>query len=250
MEDINGVDGVIKRMMKLSLLIPVYNESNTLPRVLDKLDRLNLPAAELEMIFVDDASTDGSDRILKEYQVAGKNVQVVRHEQNRGKGAAIRTALNLASGDVVLIQDADLEYDPEDIPALLEPIRAGRADVVFGSRNLMNNPRYSRLYYWGNLLLNVSVFLLYGKYVSDMETCYKMMRRNILVGLDLQSNGFDIEPEITAKLLRSARPIAELPIRYHPRTRKEGKKITAWDGVRALWALLKWRLVAIPQMKK
>lgn len=233
-------------MMKLSVLIPVYNESRTLPTLLEKLDSLNLPPeVAMDFIFVDDASSDASALILKEHAAGRGNVRVLTHERNLGKGAAIRSALKAAAGDVVIIQDADLEYDPNDFRALLVPLLDGRADVVFGSRNLSDNPRYSIVYYWGNLLLNAFVFLLYGKYVSDMETCYKLMRRNIFLELDLQANGFDIEPEITAKLLRLGHPIVEVPIRYDPRTRAEGKKITSWDGFLALWALIRWRLAPI-----
>lgn len=228
--------------MKLSILVPVYNEARTLPLILDKLFRLRIPDAELEFIFIDDASGDDSSRILEQWAAGRQNARLVRHDRNRGKGAAVRTGLACAAGEVVVIQDADIEYDPADLPAMMRPILAGEADVVFGSRNLLDNPRYSRIYYWGNLLLNACVFLLYGKYVTDMETCYKMMKRRIFLDLNLRSNGFDIEPEITAKLLRRGIRIAEVPIHYVPRSRAEGKKITAWDGLRALWTLLKWRL--------
>ena len=234
--------------MKLSFLIPVYNESRTLPLILDKLDRPEMKTelgVEMEMIFVDDGSTDDTGRILNEWMGDRPNVRFARHDRNRGKGAAIRTALELATGDVVIIQDADLEYEPMDIPHLMKPILEGRADVVFGSRNLTHNPRFSRVYYWGNMFLNAAVLILYGRYVSDMETCYKLMRRTIALDLDIRSNGFDIEPEMTAKLLRRGHPIVEIPIRYRPRTRAEGKKITAWDGIRALRALIYWRFMPI-----
>lgn len=229
--------------MKLSLLIPVYNESAALPAVLDQLGRLQIPGVESELIFVDDASTDGGDKILREKLSGIPNARLARHDRNQGKGAAIRTALTLAQGDIVVVQDADLEYDPADLSNLLKPILEGKSDVVYGSRNLIDNPRYSRLYYWGNLFLNFSVLLLYGRYVSDMETCYKMMRRRTFLDLNIQSNGFDLEPEITAKLIRRGLPILEIPIRYSPRSRAEGKKITVWDGLRALWTLLYWRFV-------
>ncbi|MBI4178504.1 glycosyltransferase family 2 protein [bacterium] len=231
--------------MKLSLLIPVFNEARSLPLILDKLARLNIDGVDLEMVFVDDASSDDSFRMIQDFAAGRPNARVARHDQNRGKGAAVRNALGLATGDIAVIQDADLEYDPEDFHALVKPILAGRADVVFGSRNLMPNPRYSRIYYWGNLLLNACVFLLYGRYVSDMETCYKMMRRPVFLDLDIRSNRFDIEPEITAKLLRRGHAIAEVPIRYVPRTRAEGKKITWKDGAHALWTLLYWRFARL-----
>lgn len=227
------------------MLIPVYNEARTLPKILEKLAAFAIPGAETELVIVDDGSTDGSRPILESFEKTSPNVHLFFHGKNMGKGAAIRTALAQATGDVAVIQDADLEYDPDDLPVMLEVIRRGNADIVFGSRNLEANPRYSRIYYWGNMMLNLSVFLLYGKYVSDMETCYKMMRRNIFTRLNLSSNGFDIEPEITAKLLRLGHKIAEVPIRYNPRTRAEGKKITAFDGVIALWRLLCWRFAKI-----
>lgn len=231
--------------MKLSLLIPVYNEARTIPALLDKLDLLELPAGvERELIFVDDASTDGSDRILRDMLAGKAGVKIIRHPKNLGKGAAIRSAAAQAVGDIVVIQDADLEYDPADLSTLITPILEGRSDVVFGSRNLVDNPRYSWIYYWGNMLLNACVFMLYGRYITDMETCYKMMRRQIFMDLNIQSNSFDIEPEITAKLLKRKLPILEIPIRYHPRTRAEGKKITALDGLRAIRALLFWRFAA------
>ncbi len=227
--------------MKLSLLIPVYNESRLLPAALDKLSALNIAGVDLEFVFVDDASTDGGPATIERW-IAGRNpAKFIRHPKNLGKGAAVRSALAAATGDVVVIQDADLEYNPDDLPALIHPILKGEADVVFGSRNLLDNPRYSKLYFWGNLLLNACVFVLYGHYVSDMETCYKMMRREIFLSLNLRANQFDIEPEITAKLLRQGRHIHEIPIRYAPRTRAEGKKITWRDGIAALRTLIRWR---------
>lgn len=231
--------------MKLSLLIPVYNESACLPALLDRLEKLRVPGLELEFVFVDDASSDDSFGIIENRFSPKPDVVMVRHPENRGKGAAVRTALSKAGGDIVVIQDADLEYDPDDLAHMVRPILEGRTDVVFGSRNLRSNPRYSPLYFAGNMFLNVCVGILYGKYVSDMETCYKMMKRDVFLGLGLCSDGFDIEPEITGKLLRQRRPIAEIPIQYRPRSRAEGKKITVWDGVRALGALIRWRFANI-----
>ncbi|OGH62034.1 MAG: hypothetical protein A3G34_03420 [Candidatus Lindowbacteria bacterium RIFCSPLOWO2_12_FULL_62_27] len=232
-------------MIRLSILIPVFNESRLLPELLRRLDRLTMPDTEVQLIFVDDASSDDSFSILQNAETHGLaprfDIRIFRHDRNLGKAAAVRTALGAATGDVVVIQDADLEYDPADLPALMEPIRQGRAGVVFGSRNLTDNPRYSVLYYWGNLFLNAVVFLLYGRRISDMETGCKMMKRAILLDLDLRSDRFNIEPEITAKLLRRRVPILEVPIRYTPRSRAEGKKITAWDGLRALGTLIFWR---------
>ncbi len=232
--------------MKLSILMPVYNESRTLAAIFDRLGRLRWDGIEVETICVDDASTDDSARILLELSAGHRrSVRIIRHERNLGKGAAVQTALSAATGDIVVIQDADLEYHPEDLETLLQPILDGRANVVFGSRNLTDNPRYSRFYYWGNLFLNACIYLIYGRYVSDMETCYKLMRRQILVDLKIQSRGFDMEPEITAKLIRMGHPILEMPIRYTPRSRAEGKKITIRDGIRALGAILYWRFAAL-----
>jgi dolichol-phosphate mannosyltransferase len=217
--------------MKLSVLIPVFNEEDSVADVVCRVAAVDLP---LEIIVVDDASTDASRARLAELRVP--QLVVLRHAENRGKGAAVRTALAAASGDAVVIQDADLEYYPEDFPALLAPLAAGLADVVYGVRDLSSQPLVRRL---GNRLLTVTTNLLYGTTLSDMETCYKMVRTPVAKGLRLTADRFDIEPEITAQLLAGGHRIHEVPIRYAPRRER---KLRPWrDGPHALWTLLRLR---------
>lgn len=221
--------------MKLSVLIPVYNEANT---VEDLLDHVLAVPIEKEVIVVDDCSTDGTWSVLQ--SITEPSVHLYRHEVNQGKGTGIRTALNHASGDVVIIQDADLEYDPNDYPRLLEPIKNGVAEVVYGVRDLSGQKPLTRL---GNQFLTFATNLLYGSHISDMETCYKLMPRQVMQSLDLRPSRFQVEPEITAKLLRKGYRIAEVPIWYKPR--KE-KKLNPWkDGLPALWTLLKYRFAQV-----
>jgi glycosyltransferase involved in cell wall biosynthesis len=194
-----------------------------------------------ELVIVDDGSTDRTPEILsaRDFKVA---VQVIRHERNRGKGAALRTAIAAATGDVALVQDADLEYDPAEFPLLLAPIERGRAEVVYGSRSFAAHSAYSFWFVIGNKLVTLWTNVLFNSYLSDMETCYKLMPLSVWRSLDLRSDGFDIEPEITAKLLRSGRRIYEVPISYAARGRVEGKKLTWRDGVMALWTLSRIRV--------
>jgi glycosyltransferase involved in cell wall biosynthesis len=222
----------------LSVLIPVYNEERTLERLLDAVEER--PEVS-ELVIVDDGSTDGTPEILsaRDFKVA---VQVIRHERNRGKGAALRTAIAAATGDVALVQDADLEYDPAEFPLLLAPIERGRAEVVYGSRSFAAHSAYSFWFVIGNKLVTLWTNVLFNSYLSDMETCYKLMPLSVWRSLDLRSDGFDIEPEITAKLLRSGRRIYEVPISYAARGRVEGKKLTWRDGVMALWTLSRIRV--------
>ncbi|HSQ34866.1 MAG TPA: glycosyltransferase family 2 protein [Candidatus Binatia bacterium] len=227
--------------MKLSIVIPVYNECQTIERILDAVAAS--PVAEKEIIVVDDRSCDGTRERLP--GLAGKYAKLVLHEQNQGKGAAIRSGLKEACGEVVLIQDADLEYDPNDYPRLLEPIESGRADVVYGSRFLnkdgfRNAPhRLNRL---ANRGLTAFSNLLSGLKLTDMETCYKMMRRSIVAKLVLEENRFGFEPEITAKLAKLKVRLLEIPISYRGRTHDEGKKIGWSDGFRTLYAIVKYNL--------
>lgn len=219
--------------MKLSILLPVFNESSSLETLLARL----LPLAlDKEIIAVDDCSRDDSAAILEKY--AGDDFRVVRHSTNRGKGAAVRTALEHARGDYVLIQDADNELDPNDIPRLLEPVNRGTAQVVYGARNL----RMTSLGNWiGNKTLTLTTNLLFGIWITDMETCYKLMPTEVMRSLNLQSDSFDIEPEITAKLALARHSIVEVPISYHPRI--QDKKLRPFhEGVRAVRALLRFRL--------
>ena len=224
-------------MADLSVLIPVYNEERTLERLLDAVEER--PEVS-ELVIVDDGSTDRTPEILsgRDFKVP---VQIIRHERNRGKGAALRTAIAAATGDVALVQDADLEYDPAEFPLLLAPIERGRAEVVYGSRSFAAHSAYSFWFVIGNKLVTLWTNVLFNSYLSDMETCYKLMPLSVWRSLDLRSDGFDIEPEITAKLLRSGRRIYEVPISYAARGRVEGKKLTWRDGFAALWTLAKFR---------
>lgn len=222
--------------MKLSVIIPVYNEKDTIRRILDKV--LAVPL-EKEVIIVDDFSKDGSRELLKDLNMTG--VTTIFHDVNKGKGAAIRTGLQYVTGDVVVIQDADLEYDPNEYLRLIEPIKAGTADVVYGSRFSGKTEKMSLAHYLGNKALTVTTNLLYGTKLTDMETCYKMVKAPIFKSLKLRANRFDFEPEITAKLLKSGKRIIEIPISYQGRHWTEGKKITWRDGISALWSLVKYR---------
>jgi glycosyltransferase involved in cell wall biosynthesis len=227
--------------MKLSIVLPVYNERRTIERILDAVGAS--PVREKEIIVVDDFSRDGTRELLP--GLAGKYSKLVLHEKNMGKGAAIRTGLKEASGDVVIIQDADLEYDPNDYVRLLEPIEKGLADVVYGSR-FLDRKGFSRVPHRLNRLANrgLTVFsnLLSGFRLTDMETCYKMMRREIVAKIVLEENRFGFEPEITAKLARLKVRLLELPISYRGRTHLEGKKIGWGDGFRTLYAIVKYNL--------
>ncbi|MGA8015088.1 MAG: glycosyltransferase family 2 protein [Candidatus Dormiibacterota bacterium] len=221
----------------LSVLMPALNEERTISQVLDAV--LASPV-DLEVVLVDDGSTDRTWELMRARSEADPRVSAVRHERNRGKGAAVRTALGHAGGSVVIIQDADLEYDPADYPRLLEPILSGRARVVYGSRAFSSHTAYSYWYVMGNRLVTLATNILYNCYLSDMETGYKVMPREVALSLDLRARGFELEPEITAKLLRSGHRIYEVPVGYAARSRAEGKKLTAMDGVRAVRTLVRY----------
>jgi glycosyltransferase involved in cell wall biosynthesis len=225
----------------LSVLMPALNEENTLERVIDAVLALD---EDLELVMVDDGSTDQTWEIM-ERRADGGRVRAFRHVRNQGKGQAVRTALSQARGQVVLIQDADLEYDPAEYRSLLEPLRSGRAEVVYGARSFASHSAYSFWYVMGNRVVTLATNVLYNCYLSDIETGYKVMPRTVALELDLESRGFELEPEITAKLLRQGHRIYEVPITYAARSREEGKKLTAMDGVRALKTLLKYRWRAL-----
>lgn len=231
--------------MKLSIIIPAYNESAFIRELLRRVDQVELRGIEKEIIVVDDCSTDGTREILEEEARRGR--QVLLHETNRGKGAAIRTGLAHASGEIILIQDADLEYSPTDYPPLLEPILAGDADVVYGSRFKGGAGAQRVLYFWhsvGNRVLTTISNMLSDLNLSDMETCYKVFRAEVIKGIDLHSERFGFEPEITMKVARSKRwRVYEVPISYHGRTYEEGKKIGVKDGFSALWVMLRSRFI-------
>jgi glycosyltransferase involved in cell wall biosynthesis len=230
------------KLRKLSVIVPVYNERTTLVEVIRRMRVVELPdGIEREIILVDDGSTDGTRDVLR--QLGDSTVRVLKHDANRGKGAAVRTGLQVASGDYVLIQDADLEYDPEDWPKLIAPVERGRARVVYGSR-FTGERRNMLFFHWvGNRLLSLITNVLYNTTLSDMETCYKLVDRSLMLELDLRCNRFDIEPEITAKILKRRVRIYEVPISYAGREFDEGKKITWRDGFAALWTLAKFRFV-------
>ena len=222
--------------MKLSVIVPVYNERTTLPALLQQVLASPYPK---EVLVVDDGSTDGTSELLQASQTA--EVRVLHHPHNRGKGAALRTGLAQASGDVVLFQDADLEYDPQDYPLLVEPIREGKASVVYGYRRWERQGPFYPLPYYANRFLTLLTNLLYGARLKDMEVCYKAFRADVIKGLALRANRFDIEPEVTARVLRAGYPILQAPIRYHPRGLREGKKIGWRDGFAAVATLVRCR---------
>lgn len=230
--------------VRLSVLIPVYNERDTIDLIVDAVRATPIP---LEIICVDDRSTDGTEHVLETLLVQGRIDQLHRQPENRGKGAAIRQALAMSTGDIVIVQDADLEYDPADWPVLLEPILDGRADASFGSRFLGGPHRV--LYYWhsvGNTLLTMYSNMLTNLNLTDMETCYKAMRGDLARSLcpKLTAQRFGFEPEITARLARSGARIFEVPISYSGRTYAEGKKIGWKDGLAAFWHITRFNLFA------
>ncbi len=228
-------------MPTLSVVIPCFNEIKTIEQIVDKVHRA--PVDDLEIIVVDDCSADGTRDVLRgkiERQVA----RVIYHERNQGKGAALRTGFRVATGDMVIIQDADLEYDPQDYGRLTAPILAGKADVVFGSR-FCGGSESRVLYYWhylGNRLLTTISNMLTNINLTDMEVCYKVFRREIIQKIDIQESRFGFEPEITAKVAKMGCRIYEVGISYAGRTYDEGKKIGWRDGVRAIWCILKYNL--------
>jgi glycosyltransferase involved in cell wall biosynthesis len=226
--------------MELSVIIPIYNEARTLNTILDRVLATGLPH---EIILVDDGSSDGT-RALLEARDGSQGIRVILHEKNQGKGAAVRTGITVATGDVIIIQDADLEYDPRDYPMLIKPIEEGLADVVYGSR-FLGGPRRAVMFWHmiANKLLTFATNLLYNTILSDMETGYKVFRREVLQGINLRANRFDFEPEFTAKILKRKIGIYEVPISFNPRNYAEGKKITMKDAFHAAWALLKYRFV-------
>lgn len=235
--------------MILSVIIPVFNEERTIKEILERILSVKLPLiVKKEIIVVDDGSTDNTRKILSKLQIINNKFQILRHNKNQGKGATIRTGLKNAKGEIVIIQDADLEYDPNYFPTLLKPILDKEAEVVYGTR-LINYP----LKLWGknktilpihliaNNFLTCLTNFLYGSNLTDMETCYKLFKASSLKGINIKSNGFEFEPEITAKFLKNGFKITEIPIQVKPRTRKEGKKINWKDGFKAIFVLFKYR---------
>ncbi len=225
-------------MSKLSVVIPVYNEKNY---ILEMLRRVKAVGIEKEIIIVDDCSTDGTREILK--GLAAQGEKVIFHEKNMGKGAALRTGFRNVTGEYVIVQDADLEYDPDDYHKLLAPVLKGKAEVVYGSR-FTGEHRNMFFHHWmGNRFLTLVTDILYNTTISDMETCYKLFRTDIIKSMDIKSNRFNFEPEITAKILKKGIRIYEVPISYTGREFSEGKKISWVDGISALWTIVKYRFV-------
>ncbi len=225
--------------LKLSVIIPTCNEATTLAEIIARVRATGLVD---EIIVVDDGSTDDSPAILTRLENASSpRLRLLRHARRSGKGAAVRSGLAIVTGELVLIQDADLEYDPADYAALLAPFSAAEVQAVYGSRNLRVNPRSSGAFYWGGRLLSWVTNRLYGSRLTDEATGYKVVRAALLRDLGLVESGFEFCPEVTAKLIRRGVPIHEVPITYRPRTRAAGKKIRWHDGITAIWTLVKYR---------
>ena len=231
--------------MKLSIVIPAYNEEATIVELLRRVRAADIPGFEREIIVVDDGSADRTAQLARE--VPG--VVLVRHARNAGKGAALKSGIQACSGDVVMFQDADLEYDPRDFAAVLAPIVEGRCDAVIGSRFLHERPVFFGrrrspylTHYLGNLMIVATTNWLYGKAFTDYEGCYKAFRRSVLLGVPVRADGFEFDNELLCKLFRKGAPVVEVPIRYAPRTYDRGKKITWRHGVIILWTIVRWRL--------
>ena len=227
-------------MLSLSIIIPCYNERATVTEI---MQRVRECAPDAEIVVVDDGSTDGSRDVLRELE-GQPNLRILYHDRNRGKGAAVRAGIAAAAGEVILIQDADLEYDPRDYPRLLQPIEEGRAEVVYGSR-FLGGPRRAMLFWHmvANLLLTLMTNVLFNTILSDMETGYKVFKAKVIKGIPLRARRFDFEPEVTAKVLKRGYRIYEVPITFTPREYWEGKKIGLKDAFAAVWTLLKYRIV-------
>lgn len=226
--------------MKLTVIIPVYNEKDTIEEIVKRVQAVGLA---YEIVIVDDGSVDGTRDLLKNIEKQD-NVRVILHEKNQGKGAAVRTGLSVAEGDLIIIQDADLEYNPREYPKLLKPIEEGLADVVYGSRFLGAARR--PILFWNmvaNKVLTLVTNILYNNILTDMETGYKLFRKEVLDDITIKAKRFDFEPEFTAKILKKKVRIYEVPIEFTPRYYSEGKKIGVMDGVEALWTLIKYRII-------
>lgn len=220
--------------MKLSILMPVYNEEERIADALKQALAVDYPC-EIELVVVDDGSRDGTGEVLGRADDA--RLRVITHQRNAGKGAAIKTAVDSAEGDYMVILDADLEYDPQDIPKLLDPVLDGRAEVVYGNRTFGSHSAYSFWYVMGNKGVTMAANVLFNSYIGDLETCFKLMPVALYRSLDVRSRGFGMEAEVTGKLLRQRIRPYEVPISYRARGREEGKKITWKDGVEAIWIL-------------
>jgi glycosyltransferase involved in cell wall biosynthesis len=222
--------------LRLSVVIPVYNEVHTIEKIIDLVRAVPI---DKEIIIIDDCSSDGSRELLR--GLSASDTKVLFHEKNMGKGAALRTGFKHVTGDYLIVQDGDLEYDPQEYTELMKPVLEGKATVVYGSR-FLGKPENMRLFnYWANKSLTLLTRLLYKARISDMETCYKLMRSDLIKGVTIESDRFNFEPEITAKLLRRGARICEVPISYRGRNFEQGKKIKWHDGFSAVWTLIKYR---------
>jgi len=233
-----------EEIIKLSVVIPCYNEEETLERCVERVLKISGEFLHLEIIIIDDCSTDGSFPIARRLENKDPRIMLIQHDKNQGKGAAIRTGFQKATGDFIAIQDADLEYNPIDLLRLLEPLLNNEADVVFGSRFLPHGP-HRVMYFWhslGNRFLTFISNMFTNLNLTDMEVCYKVFRREVLQRITLEEKRFGFEPEITAKVARMGCPIFEVGISYYGRTYEEGKKIGWKDGLRAIWCVLKYNL--------
>lgn len=225
--------------MKLTIIVPVYNEEKTIHKILGKLEKVRLPISK-EILIIDDGSKDESYKVIKKY-IKNKKFYKLVTKPNGGKGSAVKKGFELATGDIITIQDADLEYDPEDYKKLIKPIMDGKEKVIYGSRFLKTHRPLYKIYFWGNKFLTLFTRILYHTEITDMETCYKVFHKDVIKNIKIKANKFDIEPEITAKILKRGIRIQEIPISYTPRTIKEGKKINWKDGIQAIWTLLYWK---------
>lgn len=237
--------------MKLSIIIPTYNEERTIIHLLDKVFAVDFGDTEIEVIVIDDGSKDNTSYLLSKYI---SPIFLFNHEKNLGKGSAIQTGIKKATGDYVVIQDADLEYSPEDLRLLIDTATVHKAKAVFGSRRLSFADEinvHGRWYFYaGGVSLTTLANILYGTKITDEPTCYKMIDRELLQDLNIESKGFEFCPEVVAKIGRLKIPIFEIPIRYNPRSLKEGKKIRVKDGLMAIWTLIKYRFVKMPDSMK
>jgi glycosyltransferase involved in cell wall biosynthesis len=226
--------------MKTSVVIPVYNEIDTIREILQRVKATKIPD---EIIIIDDASTDGTRQLLEDLECDNK-IRVAFHERNLGKGAAVQTGISQATGDLIIIQDADLEYDPRDYPILLRPIQEGIADAVYGSR-FLGGPRRPVMFWHmvANKILTLMTNILYNNILTDMETGYKVFRREVILGIPIHARRFDFEPEFTAKILKRKVRIYEVPISFNPRDYSQGKKIKLRDAFQAAWTLVKYRIM-------
>lgn len=228
-------------MNKLSIIIPIYNEKDTLIEIIEKVEKAPVFDLEKELILVDDGSTDSSKDILKNLK---DKYTVVYHEKNQGKGKAVRTGIEKTTGDIILIQDADLELNPDNYPQLLKPILKNKADIVYGSRYKQKDDSIYKSHYWGVRILSILTNLLYGSNLTDVYCGYKVFKADILKNLNLISNSFEIESELTVKSLKKSYKIVEVPIDYFPRSFNEGKKIRLINGLKAIWVIIKYRFIS------